>query len=68
MSDEEGQEVFIISAKAQVVRINLEDVKVTHGRYTQGVIIWRDRGGGRLRGLGGLLHRKRLFLRRLRLR
>ena len=43
VSDEEGQEVFIISAKAQVVRINLEDVKVTHGRYTQGVIIWRDR-------------------------
>ena len=43
VTDEEGQEVFIISAKAQVVRINLEDVKVTHGRYTQGVIIWRDR-------------------------
>ncbi len=43
VSEEEGQEIFIISAKAQVVRINLEDVKVTHGRYTQGVIIWRDR-------------------------
>ena len=43
VTDDEGQEVFIISAKAQVVRINLEDVKVTHGRYTQGVIIWRDR-------------------------
>ena len=43
VSEDEGQEVFIISAKAQVVRINLEDVKVTHGRYTQGVIIWRDR-------------------------
>lgn len=43
VSEEGGQEVFIISAKAQVVRINLEDVKVTHGRYTQGVIIWRDR-------------------------
>ncbi len=43
VTEEEGQEVFIISAKAQVVRINLEDVKVTHGRYTQGVIIWRDR-------------------------
>jgi DNA gyrase subunit A len=35
-------EVFIISAKAQVVRINLEDVRVS-GRATQGVIIWRDR-------------------------
>lgn len=43
VSDEEGQEVFIISAKAQVVRINLEDVKVTNSRYTQGVIVWRDR-------------------------
>ena len=38
-----GQEVFIISAKAQVVRINLQDVKVTNGRYTKGVIVWRDR-------------------------
>jgi DNA gyrase subunit A len=38
----EGQEIFVISAKAQVVRINLEDVRVT-GRNTQGVIIWRDR-------------------------
>jgi DNA gyrase subunit A len=37
-----GQEIFVISAKAQVVRINLEDVRVT-GRNTQGVIIWRDR-------------------------
>jgi DNA gyrase/topoisomerase IV subunit A len=35
-------EVFIISAKAQVVRINLDDVRVS-GRATQGVIIWRDR-------------------------
>ncbi|MDA0734209.1 MAG: DNA gyrase subunit A [Chloroflexi bacterium] len=35
-------EVFIISSKAQVVRINLEDVR-TSGRATQGVIIWRDR-------------------------
>ena len=43
VSDEEGQEVFIISAKAQVVRINLEGVKVTNSRYTQGVIVWRDR-------------------------
>jgi DNA gyrase subunit A len=38
----EGQEIFVISAKAQVVRINLEDVRVA-GRNTQGVIIWRDR-------------------------
>jgi DNA gyrase subunit A len=37
-----GYEVFIISAKAQVVRINLEDVRVS-GRDTQGVIVWRDR-------------------------
>ncbi len=43
VSEDEGQEVFIISAKAQVVRINLEDVKVTNSRYTQGVIVWRDR-------------------------
>ena len=43
VSDDEGQEIFIISAKAQVVRINLEDVKVTNSRYTQGVIVWRDR-------------------------
>jgi len=37
-----GQEIFIISAKAQVVRINLEDVRVA-GRNTSGVIVWRDR-------------------------
>jgi DNA gyrase subunit A len=37
-----GQEIFIISAKAQVVRITLADVRVT-GRHTSGVIIWRDR-------------------------
>ncbi len=43
VTDNEGQEVFIISAKAQVVRINLEDVRVTNSRYTQGVIVWRDR-------------------------
>ena len=36
------QEIFIISAKAQVIRITLADVRVT-GRNTQGVIIWRDR-------------------------
>ena len=43
VSEDEGQEVFIISAKAQVVRINLQDVKVTNGRHTKGVIVWRDR-------------------------
>ena len=42
VSETEGQEVFIISAMAQVVRINLEDVRIT-GRDTQGVIVWRDR-------------------------
>ncbi|MSQ07255.1 MAG: DNA gyrase subunit A [Dehalococcoidia bacterium] len=42
VTDAPGQEIFVISAKAQVVRINLEDVRET-GRNTQGVIIWRDR-------------------------
>ena len=37
-----GQDIFIISAQAQVVRITLDDVRVT-GRNTQGVIVWRDR-------------------------
>ncbi len=37
-----GQLILIISEKAQVVRITLEDVRVT-GRNTQGVIVWRDR-------------------------
>jgi DNA gyrase subunit A len=36
------QLILIISAKAQVVRITLDDVRVT-GRNTQGVIVWRDR-------------------------
>ena len=40
--DTRGQEILIISAKAQVVRITLEDVRVT-GRNTSGVIVWRDR-------------------------
>ena len=43
VTEDEGQEVFIISAKAQVVRINLEDVKVTNSRQAKGVIVWRDR-------------------------
>ena len=42
VSGGEGQEIFIVSAKAQVMRITLEDVRVT-GRDTQGVIVWRDR-------------------------
>ena len=42
VEDMAGQEIFIISAKAQVVRINLEDVRVA-GRNTSGVIVWRDR-------------------------
>jgi DNA gyrase subunit A len=40
--DGPGQEIFIISAKAQLIRITLEDFRVT-GRNTQGVIVWRDR-------------------------
>ena len=42
VSDAAGQEMFVISAKAQVIRVTLEDFRVT-GRDTQGVIIWRDR-------------------------
>ena len=42
VSEAAGQLILIISAKAQVVRITLEDVRVT-GRNTQGVIVWRDR-------------------------
>ncbi len=37
-----GQEIFVISAKAQVIRVTLEDFRVV-GRDAQGVIIWRDR-------------------------
>jgi len=40
--DATGYEIFIISAMAQVVRINLEDVRIV-GRDTSGVIVWRDR-------------------------
>ena len=42
VQDGPGQDMFIISAKAQVVRITLDDVRVT-GRDAQGVIVWRDR-------------------------
>ena len=42
VTDAPGQELFIISAKAQVVRITLEDVRVS-GRDTQGVTLWKER-------------------------
>ena len=42
VSDAQGQEILVISAKAQVERVTLEDFRVV-GRDTQGVIIWRDR-------------------------
>ena len=42
VSDAQGQEILVISAKAQVIRVTLEDFRVT-GRDTLGVIIWRDR-------------------------
>ena len=45
MNDEEDHEVFIISARGQVVRINLAEIKVVNTRQTKGVIIWRERGG-----------------------
>jgi DNA gyrase subunit A len=45
MNDQEDHEVFIISARGQVVRINLAEVKVVNTRQTKGVIIWRERGG-----------------------
>ncbi len=45
MNDEEGHEVFIISARGQVVRIDLAEIKVVNTRQTKGVIIWRERGG-----------------------
>jgi len=44
MNEEEGHEVFIISAQGQVVRIDLAEVKVVNTRQTKGVIIWRERG------------------------
>ena len=45
MNEEEGHEVFIISAQGQVVRIDLAEVKVVNTRQTKGVIIWRERSG-----------------------
>ena len=45
MNDDDEHQVFIISARGQVVRIKLADVKVVNTRQTKGVIIWRERGG-----------------------
>ena len=42
VTDPENQEMLIISAKAQVVRISTEDVRET-GRIAQGVILWKER-------------------------
>ena len=42
VTDTPGQDVLIISAKAQVVRIDLSEIRQT-GRIAQGVIVWRDR-------------------------
>ena len=42
VSEAPDQEIMVISAKAQVIRVTLDDFRVT-GRDTQGVIIWRDR-------------------------
>ena len=42
VTDPENQEMLIISAKAQVVRISTEDVRET-GRVAQGVILWKER-------------------------
>jgi DNA gyrase subunit A len=40
--DIKSWEVLLTSAKAQVIRISLEDVSIK-GRNTSGVIVWRDR-------------------------
>jgi len=37
-----SQDIFIISAKAQLVRIDLDQIR-TSDRNTSGVILWRDR-------------------------
>ena len=42
VTDPENQEMLIISAKAQVVRISIDDVRET-GRIAQGVILWKER-------------------------
>ena len=42
VTDPESQEMLIISTKAQVVRISIDDVRET-GRIAQGVILWKER-------------------------
>ena len=42
VNDPEDQEMLIISSKAQVVRISVDDVRET-GRVAQGVILWKER-------------------------
>ena len=42
VTDPENQEMLIISANAQVVRISMDDVRET-GRVAQGVILWKER-------------------------
>ena len=42
LTDPENHEMLIISAKAQVVRISIDDVRET-GRVTQGVILWKEK-------------------------
>ena len=42
INEPEQQEMLIISSKAQVVRISVDDVRAT-GRVAQGVILWKER-------------------------
>ena len=42
VTDPDQQEMLIISSKAQVVRISVDDVRET-GRVAQGVILWKER-------------------------
>ena len=42
VTEAEGQEIMLISAKGQVIRVSLQDFRVV-GRNTQGVRIWRDK-------------------------
>ena len=42
VTDPETKEMLIVSAKAQVVRISIDDVRET-GRIAQGVILWKER-------------------------
>jgi DNA gyrase subunit A len=42
VNDPENHEMLIVSEKAQVVRISIDDVRET-GRIAQGVILWKER-------------------------